>query len=109
MTWGDYNAHQNMDQRRLEMELQQIHGVKDPDKPPHRQLGDGWIVLGMFAGAAAGAAVGGALTYWSGMLSVPLGLITGAVAGALLGTLAGDRIKRVTTRRHVRRSRTPGG
>ncbi len=98
MTWGDYNAHQNMDQRRLEMEQLQASGAKDHDKPPRRQVGDGWIVLGLFAGAALGALIGGALS-WLGTVSFSLGLITGTIAGALLGVLAGDRIKKVITSR----------
>ncbi len=104
MTWGDYNARQNMDQRQTEMELQQASGARDPDKPPRRQLGDGWIVLGLFAGAALGALVGGGLSYWPGISTFSIGLITGAVIGALLGVLAGDRIKKITTRRSSRQA-----
>jgi len=108
MTWGDYNAHQNMDQRRLEMELQQASGARDPDKPPRREIGDGWIALGLLIGAAAGAAIGGGLSYWFEVASFSIGLVTGAVAGAFLGVFAGDRIKKITARRRYRQNRSPG-
>jgi len=84
--------------KRIEFELRKHYPQPqhDPEKPPPKDLGDGYIILFMFIGLIAGAILGVFLSFRISLLSLILGLIVSAVDGGIIGTLFGKAVKSFT-------------
>ncbi len=71
--------------------------IGEPEKVPRKQPGDGWIILGLFAGAGVGAILGWVVADaadFNPFAGVVVGLLAGAVLGVLIGDLAKKRLVR---------------
>ena len=92
--WGGFCA-QEVERRRIELELRNEYGGKnDPERPPGKEPGDGFILLGLIIGVIVGGILGGAVGFYLDFLSDVLGLIGGIIIGGIVGTLMGDKMKK---------------
>ena len=75
----------------------------DPERPPEREPGDKYIligaVVGLITGGTAGAIVG---VLYSGVTGIFLGVTIGSITGGIIGVIIGDSIKK----RRQRKNRT---
>ncbi|MFH1381743.1 MAG: hypothetical protein ABIH70_02505 [Chloroflexota bacterium] len=98
-----YQPFVEFDRRVRELEAQRQYGTKrDPERPPPREPGDGYIIFGLVVGAIAGIALGAAIALYFDFLSNVIGLVSGGIAGGVIGTIIGGEIKKriIAKRRH---------
>jgi hypothetical protein len=86
----------DMETKALEMELKLRNRKKDPELPPEKEPGDGYILLGTIIGLIAGGLLG-FLLLASGLFSPAFGLfaiVGGGILGGILGSLGGNAVKK---------------
>ena len=84
-----------------EAETMYKYGRHDPAKPPMRERGDIYIILGALVGLIIGGVVAAIISYnYLGIVGIFLSIAGGAIAGGIIGATAGNFIKK--WRRKVR-------
>ncbi len=80
---GDPNAFS----KSHDAEMIRKYGRRDPLKPPKKERGDVYIILGVITGAIIGGVLG---SFWT-LLTLFIGIIIGAIIGATAGNFVKKR------------------
>ncbi|MBI2852225.1 MAG: hypothetical protein HYX84_03870 [Chloroflexi bacterium] len=92
--WPLYNLPQELEKRRIELEMERQYGPKhDPQGPPPKRPGDKYVLIGLVVGVVIGGVLGILLARLVPFVSVAVGLIAGAIAGGIVGVMVADKLK----------------
>ena len=90
--WGDPGAFKRATEAEMRLRLRSEH---DPERPPRREPGDIYIVIGTIAGiiiGGAAGAIGG--SHYFGLAGFFFGLVGGVIIGGIIGVSIGSYIKK---------------
>ena len=77
-----------------EMKLK-YRSENDPERPPRREHGDNYIIVGLIVGLVVGGVMGAIIGYhYLGFISAIFCTIGGVFIGGIIGTVTGNVIKK---------------
>ena len=91
--WGDPGAFKRASEAEMMLRLRRKH---DPARPPKRERGDKYVIIGtivgLIVGGVAGAIVGS--HYFGFVGGVLVGLFAGIIVGGIIGATIGSLIRK---------------
>lgn len=83
-------------QREHDMQMRLTYRTEnDPERPPEREPGDKYILIGAISGLIIGGTAGGIVgVLYFGITGIIMCIIIGFITGGIIGVLTGDSIKK---------------